>query len=123
MITEYFNNVDDKDLVSMLSEGATLQMPIKDDISGTGYIHMRPGAMYHELDPMNVVFEVQRRNTWDQMPSVRIDIFADRLKDFKWNHVLDYLILEDENNCMKYARPDFQKKYAPLVPYDTAPLP
>lgn len=123
MITDYFNNVDDKDLLSILSGGATLQMPVKNSGMRAGYIHLRPGTMYHELDPMNVVFEIQRRSKWDEMPAVRQDILADRLKDFKWHHVLDYLILEDENNCMKYVRPDFQKKYTPLVPYDSAPLP
>lgn len=123
MITDYFSNVDDKDLVKMLNSKATLKMPYSTDTDNRGYIHLRPGTMYHELDPMNVVFEVQRRSKWDRMPAVRKTLDASRLKDFKWNQVLDYLILEDENNCMNLIRPNYQKKYNPKCPYDSSPEP
>lgn len=108
--------------MKVLSESATVEMPPKGTYPDKGYIHMRPGTLYHELDPMNVVFEVQRRRKWDQMP-VRQKLSANRFKAFKWHHVLDYLTLQDENYCLKYAYPYYQTKFAPHSPYDTASKP
>lgn len=81
MITDYFSNVDDKDLVEMLNTRATLKMPHKNDTEDRGYIYLRPGTMYHELDTMNVVFETQRRNKWDKIPTVRKSVTGSRLVD------------------------------------------